>query len=78
MEKKTRGARNAARTRLKAVRVDRGLTQLEVATRAGVSLRTLQALEAGAKNINLCAVGTVVKLCRVLECDIFEVLEDGV
>jgi transcriptional regulator with XRE-family HTH domain len=33
--------------RLRALRVDRGLTQAEAASRAGVSLRALQKLEAG-------------------------------
>ena len=53
-------------TRLHDVRVDRGITQAELAERAGVSLRTLQDYEQGSKDLNRAAAETVVRIARAL------------
>ena len=76
MPVKRRPPRNEAKTKLKAVRVARGMTQGEVADQAGLSLRTLQALEQGGRNIALTEVGTVLRLCFVLGCRVADILED--
>lgn len=50
--------------RLAKVRLDRNLTQAELAERAGVSKRTLERFEAGSAATQL---STILRLCRVLE-----------
>ena len=45
-----------------------GLSQSQLAERAGVNLRTLQQYESGAKDINKAAVDTVRRLAKTLHC----------
>lgn len=54
-----------------------GLTQRELAVKAGVNLRTLQQYESGAKNLNKAAAETVLALSRVLGCQMEDLLERG-
>ena len=63
-------------TNLKQYRIMRGLTQLDLATRTGISLRTLQDYEQGRKDINKAAAITVCKLAEELECNVWELLEE--
>lgn len=69
-------AKFAEMTNLKQYRIMRDLTQLELATRAGISLRTLQDYEQGRKDINKAAAITVCKLAEELECNVWELLEE--
>lgn len=50
--------------RLVAVRLDRNLTQLQLAEQAGVSKRTVERLEAGAVGTQLSGF---IRVCRVLD-----------
>jgi transcriptional regulator with XRE-family HTH domain len=50
--------------RLAKIRLDRNLTQAELATQAGVSKRTVERLEAGAVATQLSGF---IRVCRVLE-----------
>ena len=52
-----------------------GMSQSELAKAAQVSIRTLQALEVGARNIDKVSVLTALKLARALECSIEDILE---
>lgn len=63
-------------TNLKQYREMRKLSQRELAEKSGVSLRTLQDYEQGRKPINQAAAITVYKLSEVLECNVWELLED--
>lgn len=63
-------------TNLKQYRIMRGLTQLDLATRTGISLRTLQDYEQGRKDINKAAAIIVCKLAEELECNVWELLEE--
>ena len=63
-------------TNLKQYRVMRGLTQLELSVRSGISLRTLQDYEQGRKPINQAAAIKVCKLAEILDCNVWELLED--
>lgn len=74
--KKTRGPRHKARTKLKALRVASGLTQLEVATRAGLNLRTYQYYEQGNKPIEGAKLEVLLKICLALNCKLDEIIDD--
>lgn len=52
-----------------------GMSQSELAKAAQVSIRTLQALEVGARNIDKVSVLTALKLARALGCSIEDILE---
>lgn len=74
--KKTRGPRNQAKTKLKALRVASGLAQLDVAVRAGLNLRTYQYYEQGSKPIEGAKLETLLKICLALNCKLDEIIED--
>ena len=74
--KKTRGPRDKANTKLKALRVASGLTQLTVAVRAGLNPRTYQFYEQGNKPIEGAKLETLIKICLVLNCKLDQIIED--
>lgn len=74
--KKTRGPRNKAKTKLKALRVASGFTQLEVAVNAGINLRLYQFYEQGNKPIEGAKLETLIKICLELNCKLDEIIED--
>lgn len=63
-------------TSLQLARQAVGLSQSELAKKSGVPLRTLQALEIGARDINKSSVITVYKLAKAIGCPIEEIMED--
>lgn len=63
-----------AKTNLQKVRQAAGLSQSQLAQRAGVSLRTLQHYEIGSKDIRKAAVETVLALAEALNCDLKEII----
>lgn len=71
-----RGPRNEGKTKLKALRVSSGATQLDVATRAGLNLRTYQYYEQGNKPIEGAKLETLLKICLSLNCKLDEIIED--
>ena len=62
-------------TRLQDVRIGAGMSQRELADKAQMSIRTLQALEVGARNIDKVSVLTALKLARALDCNIEDILD---
>ena len=74
--KKTRGPRDKANTKLKALRVASGLTQLTVAVRAGINPRVYQFYEQGAKPIEGAKLETLLKICLALNCKLDQIIED--
>ena len=63
-------------TKLQKIRKDRGLTQKRVATLSKISYRTLQDYEIAHKSIDGAKVKTLLKLCKVLNCELVDILED--
>ena len=62
-------------TQLQLRRQATGMSQSELAKAAEMSVRTLQALEVGARNIDKVSVLTALKLARALGCSIEDILE---
>ncbi len=62
-------------TALQAQRKKAGLTQMQLAEKANVNLRTLQQYELGAKQINRASFQTVMALCNALGCKPADILE---
>ena len=62
-------------TQLQLRRQGAGMSQSELAHKAEISVRTLQSLEVGARNIDKVSVLTALKLARALGCSIEDILE---
>lgn len=62
-------------TNLKRIRTESGITQLELAVRSGVNLRTLQDYEQGRKPINQAAAITVLRIAQELGVTVEDLLE---
>ena len=62
-------------TQLQIRRQGAGMSQSELASKAEMSVRTLQALEVGARNIDKVSVLTALKLARALGCSIEDILD---
>lgn len=74
-EVKRRPPRNAAQTKLKALRVKSGLKQKDVALEAGLKLPVYSQYEQGIRNIDGCKLVTLLKICKVLECNLVDIVE---
>ena len=61
--------------KLKIVRQRCGLTQKELAEKAGIPLSTLRGYEYGKKDISKAGAETVIKLINVLKCDFSDLLD---
>ena len=62
-------------TNLKAIRLDAGLSQSELAEISDISVRTIQQYEQKQKNINAAKAETVVKLAKALNCTVEALME---
>lgn len=67
--------RKNAPTRIQIFRKNCGYSQRVLAEKSGVNLRTLQQYEAGAKDINKAAAGSLNSLAKVLGCRVEDLLE---
>ena len=61
---------------LKELRLNKGLSQSQLAQATDISVRTLQQYEQGNRDINGCRLKTLIKLSNVLECSIVDILTD--
>lgn len=62
-------------TNLKRIRTAYGVTQVKLAERSGVSLRSIQMYEQRNKNINKATVDSMYRLAKVLGCTIEDLIE---
>ena len=67
--------REDTQTNLKRIRKTAGLTQSQLASEAGVSLRSIQMYEQKKKDINKAQALTLAKISRVLSCEIEDMLD---
>ena len=63
-------------TNLQRIRLERGLSQYQFANAASIRLRTIQAYEQNAKDINKAHLQIACKLAKVLSIRPEELLED--
>lgn len=61
---------------LKRIRESRGLSQSELAERAGVNVRNIQLYEQRVNNIDRAQAHILYKMSRVLGCEVEDILED--
>ncbi len=62
-------------TNLKRIRLAYGCTQVELANRSGVSLRSIQMYEQRNKDINKASVDTLYRLSKTLGCSMEDLIE---
>ena len=63
-------------TKLRQMRVTRGLTQVELSALSGVPIKTLQSLESGHRSIDETRLLTLCMLSWSLNCRITDIIED--
>ena len=61
-------------TKLKAKRMEVGLTQSQLAEKADINVRVLQHYEQGSKNFDHARIDTILKVCLALECKMSDVI----
>jgi transcriptional regulator with XRE-family HTH domain len=64
------------RTKLRIVRVRRGLSQSELAAASGVPKATIQRYEQDPNTIDGAKLGTICDLSEALDCKITDIIED--
>lgn len=62
--------------KLQEARERAGMTQLELAEKAGIKIQAVQHYEQGYRDINKAAALTVFKLAKALHTDVGDLLED--
>ncbi len=62
--------------KLQKLRLAAGLSQSQLAERAGLNLRTLQHYEQGSKDLNAARLSTILKLCNVLNCRLQDIITE--
>ena len=63
-------------SKLKKVRVQKGLSQQGLANAAGVKKRLIQTYEQGERNINHGQIDSLCSICLALNCKLGDILED--
>lgn len=61
---------------LQQVRKLKGLSQSQLANKAGVNVRTLQFYEQGVKDINGAKLKTLLSLAMALDCEVADIVTD--
>ena len=62
--------------KLKEKRLETGLSQSQLAEKAGLNVRTLQHYEQGSKIFDNARIDTILKVCNTLECRFEEIIEN--
>lgn len=62
--------------KLKAKRLEAGMSQSQLAEKANLNVRTIQHYEQGSKNFDHARIDTVLKVCLALNCKFDEVIEN--
>lgn len=62
--------------KLKALRMAAGLSQAELAEKAGLNVRVLQHYEQGSKNLDHARLDILLRYCNALGCKLSAIVED--
>lgn len=62
--------------KLQKMRLDRGLSQSQLAEKTGINVRTIQHYEQGSKNFDHARIDTIMKCCIALQCKLEDIIED--
>lgn len=62
--------------KLKKMRESRGLSQLQLAEKSGIQVRTLQHYEQGVLNFDHCKIDKIFAVALALDCDVEDILTD--
>lgn len=62
--------------KLKELRLEAGLSQSQLAEKAGTNVRVLQHYEQGTKNFDHARIDILVKYCLALDCKLSDLIED--
>ena len=63
-------------SKLKEMRTERGLSQSQLANKAGIKIRSYQAYEQGTASFDRTHMDTILRICLALECKMEDVLMD--
>lgn len=63
-------------TKLKEVRLSKGLTQAQLAKQADINIRVLQHYEQGSKKFDHARIDKILNVCIALQCKMEDVIED--
>lgn len=61
---------------LQRLRKEAGLSQSQLANKAGIRVQVLQQYEQGVRDLNGAKLATLLKICNALECRLAEILTD--
>lgn len=76
IEKTKKAPKKSAPTKLKSMRIMAGLSQTELAEKANINKRTLQAYEQGYKPLDNTGIDTLLKVALALKCPIEDIIEN--
>lgn len=62
--------------KLKQLRIEAGLSQSQLAEKAGLNVRVLQHYEQGSKNFDHARIDILLKYCLALDCKLSDLIED--
>lgn len=62
--------------KLKELRLAAGLSQSQLAEKAGLNVRMLQYYEQGYKNINNARIDILIKYCLALDCKLSDLIDE--
>ena len=62
--------------KLKEMRQAAGLSQSQLAEKAGINVRTLQHYEQGSKLFDHARIDTILKICLALNCKLDDIIEN--
>lgn len=63
-------------SKLKEMRQKANLTQIQLAEKADLSIRTIQSYEQGAKIFDHARLDTILKICLILDCKLIDIIEN--
>lgn len=62
--------------KLKELRRARGFSQIQLAEKTGLNVRTIQHYEQGSKNFDHARIDTILRVCIALDCKLEDILEN--